>query len=136
MVGDPRKMRYVSHLECSTCGDSYPADRVMNLCERDGRPVRMVLDLDRLRAERGLDGGWDPSRLDLWRFGGLLPLDVTEPGDRRHIVTLGEGPPRASSTATRGPTGSAAGSKSRTKGGHTLDLAPIPRSRSRTGAWR
>ena len=84
-------MRYVSHLECSTCGASYPADRVMNLCERDGRPVRMVLDLDRLRAERGRDGGWDPSRLDLWRFGGLLPLDVAEPGDRRHIVTLGEG---------------------------------------------
>ena len=91
MLRERRKMRYVSHLECSTCGASYPADRVMNLCERDGRPVRMVLDLDRLRAERGRDGGWDPSRLDLWRFGGLLPLDVAEPDDRRHIVTLGEG---------------------------------------------
>jgi threonine synthase len=51
----------------------------------------MVLDLERLKAERGADGGWDPSRRDLWRFGGLLPLDIADPDDRRHIVTLGEG---------------------------------------------
>jgi threonine synthase len=63
----------------------------MNLCERDQRPVQMVLDLDRLRAERGRDGGWDPTRHDLWRFGGLLPLDIADPEDRRQIVTLGEG---------------------------------------------
>jgi threonine synthase len=63
----------------------------MNLCERDGRPVQMVLDLERLKAERGADGGWDPSRRDLWRFGGLLPLDIADPDDRRHIVALGEG---------------------------------------------
>src|SRR6185312_11613432 len=86
-----RPMRYVSHLSCPTCGATYPADRVMNLCERDGRPVQMVLDLERLKAERGADGGWDPSRRDLWRFGGLLPLDVADADDRRHIVALGEG---------------------------------------------
>ena len=51
----------------------------------------MVLDLDRLKAERGPDGGWDPTRRDLWRFGGLLPLDVADPDDRRSIVSLGEG---------------------------------------------
>ena len=84
-------MRFVSHLACPTCGSTYPADRIMNLCEVDGRPVQMVLDLDRLKAERGVDGGWDPSRNDLWRFGGLLPLDIGDPDDRRHIVTLGEG---------------------------------------------
>ena len=57
-------MRYVSHLACPTCGATYPADRVMNLCERDGRPVQMVLDLERLKAERGRDGwlGPDPPR--------------------------------------------------------------------------
>jgi threonine synthase len=63
----------------------------MNLCERDDRPVQMVLDLDRIRAERGRDGGWDPGRKDLWRFGGLLPLDVADPDDHRQIVSLGEG---------------------------------------------
>src|SRR5262249_18209040 len=62
-----------------------------NLCERDGRPVQVVLDLARLRAERGREGGWDPARRDLWRFGGLLPLDIDDPNDRRSIVALGEG---------------------------------------------
>ncbi|WP_169977068.1 threonine synthase [Tautonia rosea] len=84
-------MRYVSHLACTVCGATYPPDRVMNLCERDGRPVQVVLDLDRLRADHGPDRFWNPERRDLWRFGGLLPLDVTDPDDRRHVVTLGEG---------------------------------------------
>ncbi len=84
-------MRYVTHLACPSCGASYPADRPMNLCPVDNRPVQIVLDLDRIRAERGPDGGWDPSRRDLWRFGGLLPLDPADPDDARHIVTLGEG---------------------------------------------
>ena len=53
-------MRYVSHLACSVCGSTFPADAVMNLCPQDGRPVQVVLDLDRLKAERGRDGGWDP----------------------------------------------------------------------------
>jgi threonine synthase len=84
-------MRFVSHLACPTCGKTYPKDRVMNLCEADGRPVQMVLDLDRLKAERGPDGGWDPTRRDLWRFGGLLPLDIADADDARSIVSLGEG---------------------------------------------
>jgi len=84
-------MRFVSHLSCPTCGATYPANRLMNLCENDGRPVQVVLDLERLKAERGPDGGWDPSRPDLWRFGGLLPLDVADPEDRPFIVSLGEG---------------------------------------------
>ncbi len=84
-------MRYVSHLACPTCGATYPKDRVMNLCDRDGRPVQVALDLDRLKAERGGDGGWDPARRDLWRFGGLLPLDVADEADARSIVCLGEG---------------------------------------------
>ncbi|QDV32640.1 threonine synthase [Tautonia plasticadhaerens] len=84
-------MRYVSHLACTVCGATYPGDRAMNLCEADGRPVRVVLDLDRLKAERGPDRFWDPGRKDLWRFGGLLPLDVTDPDDARHVVSLGEG---------------------------------------------
>jgi threonine synthase len=84
-------MCYVSHLACSVCGATYAADAVMNLCPRDGRPVQMVLDLERLAAERGKDGWWDPARRDLWRFGGLLPMDINDAADARHIVSLGEG---------------------------------------------
>lgn len=84
-------MSYVSHLACPTCGATYPRDRAMNLCEVDGRPVQMIYDLDRLRRERGPEAGWNPERLDLWRFGGLLPLDVADEADRRAVVSLGEG---------------------------------------------
>ena len=84
-------MGYVSHLVCSVCGAEYPADRVMNLCERDGRPLQVVLDLERLKSERGRDGWWSPLRRNLWRFGGLLPLDADDPEDLRQIVGLGEG---------------------------------------------
>ena len=32
-------MSYFSHLACTVCNAQYPKDRVMNLCERDGRPA-------------------------------------------------------------------------------------------------
>jgi threonine synthase len=84
-------MSFVSHLSCTVCGASYPADRVMNLCERDHRPVQIVIDLARLKATRGTLGWWSPHRRDLWRFGGLLPLDASDPADLKNVVTKGEG---------------------------------------------
>jgi threonine synthase len=63
----------------------------MNLCPADDRPVRIVLDLERLQAEHGAQGWWNPDRRSLWRFGGLLPLEATDPTDARHILDLGEG---------------------------------------------
>jgi threonine synthase len=84
-------MSFVSHLACTVCGATYPADRVMNLCERDSRPLQIIVDCERLKAERGRDGWWNPERRDLWRFGGLLPLDVDNPDDRPHVIALGEG---------------------------------------------
>jgi threonine synthase len=88
---DFSSMRYVSHLACPTCGATYPADRLMNLCPVDERPVQMILDLERLKAERGPDRFWNSDRPNLWRFGGLLPLDWDDERDKRSIVTLGEG---------------------------------------------
>jgi threonine synthase len=63
----------------------------MNLDPVDGRPVEMVLDLERLASERPDAGWYDPDRLDMWRFGGLMALDINTPDDARHIVPLGEG---------------------------------------------
>lgn len=63
----------------------------MNLCPVDGRPVEIVLDLERLRAERPGLGWYLPDRKDMWRFGALLPLDASDPGEAAQIVTLGEG---------------------------------------------
>jgi threonine synthase len=84
-------MSFVSHLACTVCGASYPADRVMNLCERDSRPLQMIVDCERLKSKRGPDGWWNPDRRNLWRFGGLLPLDIDDPQERPHVITRGEG---------------------------------------------
>ena len=84
-------MSYVRCLRGVASGIEYPADVPMNLDPSDGRPVEMVLDLERLAHEKP-DARWhDPSRRDMWRFGGLMALDITDPGDAAHIVSLGEG---------------------------------------------
>jgi threonine synthase len=84
-------MSFVSHLRGIASGARYPADAIMNLCPADGRPVEIVLDIGRLRAERPGVSWYLPGRKDMWRFGGLLPLDAVDPGDAGRIVTLGEG---------------------------------------------
>lgn len=51
----------------------------------------MVFDLQRLARERPGRSWHEPARRDMWRFGSLLALDPLDPGDREHIVSLGEG---------------------------------------------
>lgn len=84
-------MSYVRCLRGLGSGREYPAERLMNLDPLDNRPVEMVLDLERLAREQPKLAWYHPERRDLWRFGALLPLDVANPADRRHIVALGEG---------------------------------------------
>ena len=84
-------MAYVQSLRGIGSGASYPPGRVMNLCEEDGRPVEIVLDIERLRREQPGSAWYHPERPDMWRFGALLPLDVADPEDRRFITSLGEG---------------------------------------------
>lgn len=84
-------MSYVRCLRGLASGIEYSADTPMNLDPVDGRPVEMVFDLERLAAECPYASWYDPSRRDLWRFGGLMALDVRDRDDARHIVALGEG---------------------------------------------
>lgn len=72
-------------------GIEYSADAPMNLDPADGRPVEMVLDLERLARDKPGMQWYDPTRRDMWRFGALMALDAADPGDARHIVALGEG---------------------------------------------
>ncbi len=84
-------MSFVRCLRGVASGIEYPADRLMNLDPADGRPVEMVLDIERLARERPEASWYRPGRPDMWRFGGLLGLDIDDPDDARHIVPLGEG---------------------------------------------
>ena len=84
-------MSYVRCLRGIASGAEYPADAPMNLDPLDGRPVEMVLDLPRLKAERPHAAWYDPRRKDMWRFGALMALDIADAADAQHIVALGEG---------------------------------------------
>jgi threonine synthase len=84
-------MSYVRCLRGLASGIEYPADVPMNLDPVDGRPVEMVLDLERLASEKPAAAWYDPRRRDLWRFGALMALDIADPDDARHLVALGEG---------------------------------------------
>ena len=61
-------MSYVRCLRGLVSGVEYPADVPMNLDPVDGRPVQMVLDLDRLRTEQPDAAWYSPDRQDMWRF--------------------------------------------------------------------
>lgn len=84
-------MSYVRCLRGLASGIEYSADTPMNLDPADGRPVEMVLDLERLASEKPAAAWYDPRRRDLWRFGALMALDIADPDDARHLVALGEG---------------------------------------------
>ena len=74
---------FVTHLECSETGESYPADTVHNLSDA-GKPLLLRYDLD------GIAGALSKKELasrppDLWRYREFLPVRRTE-----NIVSLGE----------------------------------------------
>lgn len=84
-------MSHVRCLEGLQSGAEYPADAIMNTCPVDGRPVTMRYNLDALRSDRPIPPWYRPERKDMWRFGGLLPLDSGDAADREDIVSLGAG---------------------------------------------
>jgi threonine synthase len=84
-------MSYVRCVRGIASEVEYSADEPMNLDPVDGRPVEMVIDLERLAAERPKAQWYYPQRRDMWRFGALMALDISDPLDAAHIVALGEG---------------------------------------------
>ncbi len=78
-------MTYLSHLECSECGQTYDAHELHNLCEKCGAPLWVRYDLDRARHELDRDR-FAARPASLWRWAELLPID-----DLAQRIDLGEG---------------------------------------------
>lgn len=75
---------YLNHLECSSCGDTYPHSVPQNLCHSCGKPLFARYALDQLTDT------WKPKHLQsrpnsLWRYSELLPVS-----NDKDIVSLGE----------------------------------------------
>ena len=76
---------YISHLECSVCGKSYPHNQLIGVSPCCEKVLFVRYDLAKLGSE--VDRDSLVSRPDtMWRYAELLPVD--DPGN---IVSLGEG---------------------------------------------
>ena len=61
----------------------------MNLCNDDGRPVQMVVDIASIAQDYTSMSWYQPDVKNMWRFGPLLPFDINTSPDS--VCTLGEG---------------------------------------------
>ena len=75
----------LTHLECSNCGETCPADQLATTCPACGKVLFARYDLDRARQTMSPDAltrrSWD-----MWRYAELLPVV-----DPTHRAALGEG---------------------------------------------
>ena len=72
----------LTHLECTRCGERYPADRPQSVCPKDGGVLYARYDLDQIKRtfSSARLAGRAPT---MWRYDAVLP--AADP------VTLGEG---------------------------------------------
>jgi threonine synthase len=79
------KTSFLTHLECSMCGQRLNADNLWNLCPDCKKPLLARYDLEAARDAINPEGivGREPN---LWRYRELLPLR-----DPIHVLCLGEG---------------------------------------------
>ena len=76
---------YLTHLECTYCGREFSADELHRLCERCGKVLYAVYDLEgAASALRREDLAGRPG--NMWRYFEVMPVR-----DAANVLTLGEG---------------------------------------------
>ena len=75
---------YVTHLECSKTGKSYPARQLHNLSD-EGFPLWVRYDLERLANEITKQDVYDSPEQGFWRYVNFLPVE-----NPAHRISLGE----------------------------------------------
>src|SRR3989475_5296579 len=78
-------MSFVSHVECTICGDRQDPKRLLTVCARCGQMLVVRYDLERVKASVSKDA-LRQRPPGMYRFRELTPLD-----DGEEPVTLGEG---------------------------------------------
>ena len=76
---------YLSHLECSACGESFNPDQPQTYCLECNAPLLARYDLEKARSKITRDD-YLIRRPGLWRWREVLPVQNPD-----NIVTLGEG---------------------------------------------
>lgn len=75
----------LTHLECGHCGNTYAADKLMNLCPECGKPLLARYDLARA-ADSLTPEALAERPQTLWRYEEVLPVQRADA-----ILSLGEG---------------------------------------------
>ncbi|MBA3947442.1 MAG: threonine synthase [Herpetosiphonaceae bacterium] len=75
----------LTHLECSACGQRYPADQLLNLCPACGKPLLARYDLQ-LAAQTLTKAALAQRPATLWRYEEVLPVQQAA-----YRLSLGEG---------------------------------------------
>jgi threonine synthase len=78
-------MSFVSHVECTVCGQKHDPTRMLSVCEQCGQMLAVRYDLERVKASLTKDALRSRSP-GMYRFRELTPLATDE-----EPVTLGEG---------------------------------------------
>jgi threonine synthase len=76
---------FLTHLECSACGQRHDADQLQSVCTECGKVLFARYDLDGVRAAVS-PRDFASRRWDMWRYAELLPLR-----HRANLISLGEG---------------------------------------------
>jgi threonine synthase len=79
------RFSYLTHLECSRCGETFDSAQLIGVCPRCATPLLARYDLAALAAS-GSPRFFADREPSLWRYHELLPAS-----SREAIVTLGEG---------------------------------------------
>ena len=80
-------MGYVRCLREIGGGAEFPADSIMNLSPA-GKPVEIVLDLERIKREQPNFAWYHPQRHDMWRFGAPLGVEGVAHYASRYVDNL------------------------------------------------
>jgi len=83
-MNQPRQS-YLSHLECTYCGETYSADELHTTCPKCGKVLFARYDLEAARAHLDRDALACRPR-GMWRWFEIMPVR-----DPANMVTLGEG---------------------------------------------
>ncbi len=76
---------FLSHLECTNCGQRHAADQLQTVCTACGKVLFARYDLDAVR-ESVSPQDFARRRWDMWRYAELLPIRT-----QANVVSLGEG---------------------------------------------
>lgn len=76
---------YLTHLECSRCGQHYTSNLIQTYCQICNSPLLAMYDVEKAKRELDRDRFAQQPR-GMWRWHALLPIR-----DERNQVALGEG---------------------------------------------